>query len=375
MTSPPALVGRTVVISANSAWNIINFRKPIIVGLLAAGFHVVVVAPKDGHEAAIESLGAQFMPIGMDPGGTSILGDARLLRDYMRVLRNLRPEAFLGFTIKPNIYGSIAARRLGIKVVNNISGLGSAFIRPGLLNALVNWLYRIALKRSATVFFQNRHDLDLFVTRGLVREDQARLIPGSGIDLDAFRPSNSVPAKAASFCFLFIGRLLRDKGIVEYAEAARALGSRRPDVEFAILGPAGGANPTAVPIEDVERWRDEGIVNWLGETHDVRPHIIAADCVVLPSYREGLPRSLLEASAMAKPMIATDVPGCRDVVEDGVNGIRCQVRSATSLATAMDAMLRLSANEREAMGLRAREKVEREFDQRIVFQAYQEALR
>jgi glycosyltransferase involved in cell wall biosynthesis len=371
-SSPPTPA--TVVIAANSAWNILNFRGALIAGLKAARWRVIALAPDDGHAAALAALGVELVPIGIDSSGTSIVRDGRLLLEYLRALRRLRPEAFLGFTVKPNIYGSLAARVLDIRTINNISGLGTAFLKPGPLNWLVSRLYRLALAKSARVFFQNPHDRDLFVGKGLVRRDQAGLIPGSGIDLEWFKPSRRRRSAKRPFRFLFVGRLLRDKGLLEYAEAARLLRARWPDVEFAILGFAGSDNRSAVPIAEVERWHQDGVVRYLGEAADVRPFLEESDCIVLPSYREGLPRSLLEASAMTLPMVATDVPGCRDLVTEGDNGLLCQPRSAVSLADALDRMLRLSTAERSAMGRRARERVERDFDQALVVDAYLEAL-
>jgi glycosyltransferase involved in cell wall biosynthesis len=374
VTHAPSPGRPSIVVAANSAWNLLNFRGGLIEGLLAAGWPVVALAPDDGHAAALTAMGAEFVPIRIDSSGTSVARDARLIADYWTVIRRLRPAAFLGFTVKPNIYGSLAARLLGTRTINTISGLGTAFMRQGTLNWLVSRLYRLALARSARVFFQNPADLDLFVARGLVRPGQAKRIAGSGVDLDRFRPP-SVPRPEKPFRFLFVGRLLRDKGLAEYAEAARRLRPRWPDAEFAILGSAGSDNRSAVPIAEVERWRDEGLIIYLGEATDVRPDLANADCVVLPSYREGLPRSLLEAAAMARPMVATDVPGCRDVVVDADNGFLCEPRSAESLADAMDRMLRLAPANREAMGLRARARAEGEFDQRLVVEAYLEALK
>ena len=375
MTARSLPATRIALLAANSAWNILNFRRPLVEALLAAGWRVIALAPEDGHGPAIRSLGVEFVPISIDSSGTSPLRDTRLFIAYWRILRALRPHAFLGFTAKPNIYGSFAARLLGIPTINNISGLGTAFMRPGPLNRLVGLLYRVALHRSARVFFQNPHDMALFLDRGLVRPDQAKLIPGSGIDLDRFKPVERPGRPGKQFRFLFVGRLLRDKGLVEYAEAARLLRTRWPNVEFAVLGFAGSNNPSAVPITEVERWQAEGTVNYLGDTDDVRPFLAECGCVVLPSYREGLPRSLLEAAAMARPMVATDVPGCREVVSDKETGFLCEVRSAPALATAMEAMLALEPADRDAMGLRARNKVEKEFDEALVVQAYMEALK
>ena len=293
-SAPPTQ--RTVVIGANSAWNIVNFRKAIIEALIAAGWRVVALAPADESAAAVTAMGAEFVPIRIDSSGMSPLTDARLFLDYWRILRRFRPQAFLGFTVKPNVYGSLAAGLLGIRTINNISGLGTAFLASGPLNWLVSRLYRLSLARSARVFFQNPHDMALFVGKRLVSAGQAERIPGSGIDLERFRPPPQARPDGRPFRFLFVGRLLRDKGLVEYAEAARLLRPGWPQVEFAILGFAGSDNRSAVPIAEVERWQSEGIVTYLGDTDDVRPFLEQADCVVLPSYREGLPRSLLEAA-------------------------------------------------------------------------------
>jgi glycosyltransferase involved in cell wall biosynthesis len=371
--SPPAQ--RTAVIAANSAWNILNFRGALIEALRKAGWQVIALAPDDGKAAALAALGAEFVPIAIESSGTSILRDGRLFLDYLRILRRLRPQAFLGFTVKPNIYGSLAARLLGVRTINNISGLGTAFLARGPLNWLVSRLYRLSLANSAKVFFQNHDDRAMFVDRGLVRKGQSGLLPGSGIDLRYFRPSRKRRPPNRPFRFLFVGRLLRDKGLIEYAQAARLLRPRWPDVEFAILGFAGSDNRSAVPMPEIARWHQDGIVRYLGDTADVRPFLEESDCIVLPSYREGLPRSLLEAAAMARPMVATDVPGCRDLVAEDENGFLCEARAPESLAAAMEKMLRLSPAERAAMGARARQRVEREFDQALVVDAYLEALR
>jgi len=363
------------VIAANSAWNIANFRAPLIKALLKDGWQVVALAPEDGSVAALEALGAEFVPIAIASSGTSPIGDARLFARYLRILQRIRPRLFLGFTVKPNVYGSIAAHLLGIRVINNISGLGTAFMKPGPLNWLVSRLYKLSLRGSARVFFQNPHDRDLFLSRRLVRVAQAAVIPGSGIDLERFKPPAEARKQDVPFRFLFIGRLLRDKGLVEYAEAARLLRPSWPDVEFAVLGFAGSENPSVVPLSEVGRWQDEQLVTYLGETDDVRPFIADSDCIVLPSYREGLPRSLLEGAAMARPMIATDVPGCRDVVVNGENGFLCEPRSASSLASTMEAMLRLSPDERRGLGRKARTTVESRFDQALVSGAYLQELK
>src|SRR4051794_6189942 len=227
---------RTIVISINASWNIINFRQGLIDALRQDGHRIVALAPLDGSSGRFRALGIDYQPIAMDPKGVSPLKDLGLLWRYGRMLRRLRPDVFLGYTAKPNIYGSLAAQALGIKVVNNVSGLGTAFIREGLLTRILSTLYRIAFRRSATVFFQNEEDRALFVRKKLVRPDQARLLPGSGIDIDLFRPAATAGTPGEGFIFLLVARLLRDKGVREYVEAARRVRAERPQARFRILG-------------------------------------------------------------------------------------------------------------------------------------------
>ena len=371
LTAPPIPM---VVVSANTSWNILNFRMGLINALRNKGYRVIVIAPEDEYSAALIRQGIDFRALAMDRSGLSPIADFMLFTRYFRMLRALRPDALLSFTIKPNIYGSLAARLLGIKVVNNISGLGTAFIRGGLLAALVQRLYRIALKRSATVFFQNGDDLALFTNNKLVRTGQARLLPGSGIDLDHFTAAQTSDGHDRPFRFLMIARLLWDKGIQEYVDAARIVRASDAAVRFQLLGPIDRGNRTAVPREQIDQWSGEGLIDYLGTSDDVRPSIGQADCIVLPSYREGLPRSLLEGSAMAKPLIATRVPGVRDVVADGETGLLCEVRNARSLADAMIIMCRLPADARKSMGLAGRRKIESEFSQELVIERYLTAL-
>ena len=365
--------GWTILLSANSSWNIAHFRSGLIRGLKGDGYRIAVAAPEDEHSDLVRALGADFLPIPIASAGTSMIEDARLFLRYCEIMREVRPQAFLGFTAKPNIYGSLAARMSGVRIINNITGLGTVFIKRSILTPIVMALYRLALRGSSTVFFQNRDDLELFVAKGLVRKGKTELVPGDGVDLDRFSPARSAQ-KPGPFRFLLIARLLWDKGVGEFVEAARIVRQHHPDVMFQLLGPSEVENRTAIPAATLQEWADEGIVELLGEIDDVRPAIAASDCVVLPSYREGLPRTLLEGSAMGKPLVATDVPGCRDVVLDGETGFLCEVRSAESLAKAMRRMLELPPKQRLEMGRRGRSNVELNFGEPLVVAKYVEAL-
>ena len=368
-------MNRRVVIALNLAWNLVNFRAGLIRALVAEGYEVVAVAPYDEYAPRLDALGCRYVPLPMDNQGTHPGRDLLLLWRFYRLLRRERPAVYLGFTVKPNVYGSMAAHALGIPVVNNIAGLGAVFIRNSPVTRVVRGLYRLALSRSRRVFFQNDEDRRMFVEGGLVRPEVTGRVPGSGIDLGRFAPAPLPGAERGRVRFLLIARMLWDKGVGEYVAAARRVRRRYPGAEFGLLGFLDVQNPAAISREQMDAWVDEGVVRYLGVSDDVRAQIAAADCVVLPSYREGTPRTLLEAAAMGRPLITTDAVGCREVVDDGVNGLLCRVRDADDLADKMEQMIALSADERTEMGRRGREKVEREFDERFVIDAYLRAIR
>lgn len=362
---------RKVIIAVNTAWSAYNFRAGLIRTLAAEGYEVVVVSPPDEYGVRLLELGCRFVPLAMDNRGTHPGRDLLLLLRFIWFLRKERPDVFLGYTVKPNIYGSLAAHVLRIPVVNNITGLGTVFIKDSWLTRLVCWLYRVALSRSCCVFFLNDDDLEMFVKAGLVAPEKVARLPGEGIDLRAFQPVPVVSLNGRSFRFLLVARMLWDKGVLEYVDAARVVRQIYPDVEFNLLGFLNVQNPTAISSEQMAAWVNEGIVRYLGATDDVRPYFAEADCVVLPSYyREGTPRSLLEAAAMGRPIITTDAIGCRDVVDDGVNGFFCKPRDAVDLAEKMEKMILLDPQRRSEMGKMGRQKVEREFDEKIVIERY-----
>lgn len=364
-----------ILLSINTAWNIANFRSGLIRGLHHSGYDVICAAPPDNHVHRIEALDCQFIPLPIDNKGTSPAKDAALTLRYLDIFRQHRPSIFMGYTIKPNVYGTIAASILGIPAINNVSGLGTAFIREDWITRIVHVLYRTAFNNSSTVFFQNGDDRELFVKRRLVKSHKAEILPGSGIDLAYFRPDTAISPATGGPVFLLIARMLRDKGVVEFVEAARIVKKAYPKVRMQLLGFLDVENRTAISREEMDRWVKEGVIEYLGTTDDVRPFIAAADCVVLPSYREGTPRTLLEAAAMGKPLIATDVPGCREVVIDGLNGHLCEVCNASDLAEKIEIFLALSNDDRHAMGKASRRLAEERYDEKFVIEAYLRAIR
>lgn len=367
-------MNKKIVISVNTAWNVCNFRAGLVRALAQQGYDVLVMAGDDDYSPQLASLGCHFKRLPVDHHGTNASHDLALLVKYWRVLQSVQPLAYLGFTIKPNVYGSIAASGLGIPVINNVAGLGTTFMHGTVLTKVVKQLYRLSLRRSSRVFFQNRDDRQLFLDAGLARECVTEVLPGSGIDLNHFHPLPLPALDRRCFRFLLISRMLKDKGIEEYAAAARLVRQHVPSVEFQLLGGIDPANPNAIPAERIREWEAAGLVRYLDKVDDVRPYLGEADCIVLPSYREGVPHSLLEAAATGRPIIATDVAGCKDIVDDNGNGFLCRVKNVADLADKMIRMATLPPEQRMRMGETGRAKVVREFDEAIVVRRYLKAI-
>lgn len=365
----------TVLLVSNTAWSIANFRGGLIAMLQAEGHRVVAAAPEDGHGARIRAMGCEYIPLPMDNKGTNPLNDLLLVFRLLRLLRKCEAGCILTFTIKPNIYGALAARMLGIPAVCNITGLGTAYMDAGLLGRFVNRLYQLGVRSAHRIFFQNRDDMTLFLQDGRVPRGACELLPGSGVNVGWFAPAACPAPQRAAFRFLLFGRLLWTKGIGEYVEAARIFRSQGAPAQFHLLGFAGVANRLAVSRRQIDAWERTGLVQYLGEAIDVRPYLAAADCVVLPSYyREGVPRSLLEASSMGIPVITTTTPGCREAVEHEATGFLVPPRDVGALIRAMQAMMTLPLQARGDMGSRGRHKIIREFDEQFVLARYREVV-
>lgn len=376
LTSPPSPGNRgTVVLSSNTAWSIANFRLGVARGLQEAGFEVIAVAPPDEHVATIEAAGLRFVPMPMNRKGRNPLEDLGLLWRYRQLLADIRPVAYLGWTIKPNVYGGIACRWLSIPSIHNIAGLGYAFAQENLLTRVARQLYRWGLGGACKVFFQNEEDRQLMLDAAIVPADRTERLPGSGVDLSRFAASPLPVLEGRPLRLLMCARLLREKGFADLVAAARLLRAEGRRVDIALLGQFDTDNPSALSPAEVQAWVDQGWVSYLGGTDDVRPHIAAADAVVLPSYyREGVPRILLEAASMGRPVITTDSVGCRDAVRHGETGLLCRPQDPQDLARQIRQLAEMTTEERSRMGHLARARVEREFDERLVIRSYLDAL-
>jgi glycosyltransferase involved in cell wall biosynthesis len=365
-----------ILISINSSWNVVNFRLRLIKSLVEQGNLVIIAAPKDKYSNTIESLGVKYINFPINSHSTNLFSEIYLLFRFIKLYGEERPDVVLAFTSKPNIYGSIAASFWRIPIVNNIAGLGTAFIKGGTIKKIVEILYRITLKGTNKVFFQNAEDLDLFIKKNIISRKKTGLLPGSGVDLKKFIPHpinftlNKSGQENVQIVFLLIARLLKEKGIMEYVEASRIVKSKLPNVKIALLGFIDKENPNSFTSNQIENWTAQGLVEYWGESDDVRYQIALADCVVLPSYREGTPRVLLEAAAMGRPLIATNVPGCREIVINGYNGLLCKEKSPEDLAEKMISMAQQSTQNIVKWGQNSRTLVEMKFDESIVVNKY-----
>jgi glycosyltransferase involved in cell wall biosynthesis len=360
-------------LSANTTWYVVNFRSRLIKSLIDQGWRVVVLSPPDRHVERLAALGAEHVLLALDNAGTNPLRELGTLWRIRDAMARIRPAVVLTFTPKINIYLSLVARTLGVPVIANISGLGRAFVSGGWIEKVSRALYGVALRWPSTVFFQNEEDRAIFIKAGLVDAARTHRLPGSGVDVNRFSPRPK--PHAGPFQFLLVARLLWDKGVGEFVEAARIVKARHPEVEFALAGFLDVDNPSAVPRSAVEDWEREGVIRFLGSFDDMVPVYAQADCVVLPSYyREGVPRSLLEAASMGKPVITTDSVGCRDTVEDGVTGLLVRPRDADHLAEMFGLMLARSDADAARMSLQARQRALRQFDEQFVLDAYADAI-
>ena len=363
----------TVAIVANSSWNIYNFRQPLLKAFTQAGYRVLVVAPVDEYIHYLnEHHFAKHIPLRqLAPQSKNPLRDLLLLLELALIYRRERPDLILHFTAKPNIYGSIAARWAGCRSVPTMTGLGYTFLHSKALNHIVQQLYRFALRGVRDAFFHNQDDRQLFHKLGIIDQKYTAVVPGSGLNTNHFRPLPR-PLNPKTV-FLFVGRLLYDKGVAEFAEAARLLRQQYPQAECWMLGQLEAANPAAVPKMQLLRWVERKHVRYLGYADDVRPYLKQCDVLVLPSYREGMPRAILEAMAMGKPIIATDVPGCREAITPDC-GWLAPPQDGPALAEAMLHAAQLPAEERQRMGQNARRRARTVYDEEVVVSHYLQLL-
>lgn len=350
-----------------------TIRGKLTQTLIDRGYEVVILTTGEPPELAV-ARAKGFHIIDVKGSNRNPKDISTYVLNLQKSLKRIRPDVVLTFTIRPAIWGNIVTRQLAIPTITNITGIGPLFDSDKLTYKAARGLYKFVLKKTAKVFFQNYDDMNLFVSKRFVKAEKAERIPGSGVDHEYYMPVKK--EKNNIFSFLFISRLIKDKGILEYIEAARLLKPEMPDVVFQVLGPYWSQNlkENIITKGDVEKWVEEGVIDYKGAADDVRTYIAAADCIVLPSWREGTSNVLLEAASMEKPAITCNTTGCNEIVEDNVTGYLVEVKNARDLADKMRRMYHLTDEERMQMGVKARLRVIKYFDKQIVIDAYLKAI-
>jgi len=365
-----------IALVANTTWNISNFRKNILKALHEAGYDLIVIAPIDENIDYLEDYPyVKHLPLScLSRKGINPINDLLLIWELSRKYKEEKIDLVIHYTIKPNLYGSFAARFLRLANISAITGLGYTFIHNGLINRLSTFLYRIALQSNNMVIFENQDDRILFLRKKLVKSDQAISVKGCGVNIDYFKPRPKVE-QIDALIFTFVGRLLYDKGITEFVEVAKRIRKIYPKVKFWILGEIDTQNPAAIKEKELSTWVENQFIEYKGFVKDVRPYLAETDCVILPSYREAIPRAIQEGMAMGKPVITTDVPGCREAVEDGKNGFLVPVQNVDILFERVKQMIELPPEIRLAMGSYGRQKVLNEFDDRLIANQFVEVIK
>ncbi|MEO6638635.1 MAG: glycosyltransferase family 4 protein [Ginsengibacter sp.] len=369
------LRGKKIAVMENGLLSTYTMREGLMLALVRQGCEVHILAHSNSFVSQVEKMGLIVHNVGS--GNMNPYKVARYIFNVKKALKIINPDVCLTFSIRPAIFGNLITRQLKIPTITNITGIGPLFSSKNMVYRTARSMYRNALSKTKKVFFQNADDMNLFLENNFVNPTVAETVPGSGVDYDKFKPRVFKEKDHETFVFLFIGRLIKDKGIFEYFEAAKYIRKKFPHTRFHIIGPfwTQTLRKNTITQSQLQNWIDEGIIDYLGEKKDVRNYIAEADCIVLPSYREGTSNILLEAASMEKPVVTTNTTGCKEVVEDGVTGLLCRVKDENDLAAKMEMMIMLTKEERNEMGIKARQKIIKEYDKQIVVNAYLKAIK
>jgi glycosyltransferase involved in cell wall biosynthesis len=357
-----------IVFSSNISWSIYNFRRSLLKELQSEGHKIYTVANKDAYAEKLVNEGFQFTAIDVNNNSKNPLEDLKTIYAYYKIYKKINPAIICHNAIKPNIYGTIAAKLLGIPVVNNISGLGTLFIRKNFSTSLAKILYKFSQKFAHTVFFQNSYDSSLFINENLIDYKKVKLIPGSGVDISLFKPNKK--NKTDIFNFIFIGRFLKDKGMLELYDAVISLSKIRNDFKVILLGGRYASNETCITEIQLNLFKTNNLFDVIGHTDNVQDQLIKADCLILPSYREGLSKVLIEAGSCGIPCITTDVPGCKDVIIDNYNGLIVKPKNSESLLLAMQKMLDFEFSTLSSLAENSRNNIKENFSMKKVNNIY-----
>ncbi len=374
---------KKIIINSNTFWSIWNFRKNLIKSLQSDNYQIIILAPhyqnnknEKKAEKNLLKLNCQIEKINLDRSSSGIFNNLKSIWEYKKLFQKLQPDIILNFTIKPVIYTPLSIYfNKKIKIINNITGLGSSFLQNNFKQKIILFLYKFSQKRANFIFFQNPDNQKFFLTKKIISSQQSDVLPGSGIDLKKFNFQPLI--KNEKIIFLFIGRLIKDKGILEFIEGAKFFLQKKENlekVEFQIIGDFDKKNPSVLSEKKFqESIKNYPQIKYLGFQNNVQNFIIEASCIVLPSYLEGVPRSLLEAIAGGRPIITTDAIGCREVFNKK-NGFLVPIKNSQELANAFQKFLNLNFNQQSKMGAHSRELAEKKFDEKIVIVKYQQKI-
>ena len=349
-----------ILILANNDVGLYKFRKELIQELIHRGNKIVVSVPDGELIPDIKNLGVKVILTDVDRRGINPLTDMKLLLKYFRMEATLKPDLVITYTIKPNVYGGVVSRILRIPYAENITGLGTTFQTENLIKKLVCFLYKISCRRAKVVFFENEENKQIFLEHHLIREEQACRLNGAGVNLDEY-PYTEYPDESEPIRFLFIGRVMKEKGVDELFEAARRIKKEYPKAVFDIVGPMEDEHESVV-----QKLEEEGIINYYGYQKDVRPFIAKCHCFVLPSWHEGMAKTNLESASSGRPIIASNIPGCMEAVKNNMSGFLCKTRNSDDLYKVIKKFIELPYEERKAMGLTGRKYIEDVFDKKKI---------
>lgn len=352
-----------ILVLTNSINGLYSFRRELIDELLQRNFNVVISAPNDTSTSYFKDVGCNMINTNLSQRGTNPIKDFKLLLNYLRIIKKIKPDVVLTYTIKPNVYGGIACRLTGTSQIANITGLGTAVENKGILQKLTIMLYKIGLKKSKCVFFQNKENMN-FMQKNNIGKNNGKLIPGSGVNLSHYELLNY--PESHNFNFLFISRIMKEKGIDQYLDAAKHIKNNHTNTLFHVLG-----NCDDSYKDILKEMHEEGIIQYHGRQDDVRKFHKISHCTIHPTYYpEGMSNVLLESAACGRPIITTNRSGCAEIVDDGINGYVVEQQNSKDLIDKVERFLNLDYETKKQMGLAGRTKVEREFDRQIVVDAY-----
>jgi len=363
---------KRIAFVGNTSFSLYNFRIGVMRSFKSQGFEIFAIAPVDQYSDFFKTEGIQHIPIKIDCKGTNLFNDIKLICKLINIYKKNRIDFIFHYTIKPVIYGSLACDFLKIPSIAVTTGLGYTFLKNDFLNKIVSLLYKFSLRHVLDVWFLNSNDRETFIKRKIVKPENTYILHGEGIDTEYFSQKQSTAAHEKT-TFLLLSRLIKEKGIEEYAKAAAKLRDKGLNVECLLLGKAENDNPENISIEKVMKWHNAGMINFIGESIDVRKYILNSDCVVLPSYyKEGVPRCLMEAMSMQRPIITTNNVGCIELIVDKVNGLICEPRNVEDLASKMEEMHLATDEVRKSYGINGRKRILDFFDEKIIIRQYHE---